>query len=135
MNIENALCDILHFADLIDRVDGWIAWIRNVRRGGTVEIRVERISNLSGGQCGALLKRYHVPIAGRLVSGKFYHFQVRRQQAAWAEYILRRAGAPVATQIDRRNIRWAARHAGPPPAWGAKQTNQPTTKRTTRMAA
>lgn len=119
MNIEDALCDVLHVADLIDRVEGWIGWLKNIRHGGTVEIRVARIGDLSGGQCEQLLKRYHVPIAGRLVSAKFFHFQVRRQQAAWAEYILRRSGAPVATVIDRRNIGWAARHAGPPPAWGA----------------
>lgn len=118
MNVGDFLCNVLYVTDLIDRADGLRAGLANIQHGGTLEIQVERTGPMSGADCERLLKKYRIPIAGRLVSAKHFHFQIRRQQAKWTEYILLRAGAPVARLIEPRNGQWAAGHDGPPPAWG-----------------
>lgn len=47
---------------------------------------------------------------------------INHKQAAWAEYILLRAGVPLVNNlIDPRNRKRAAQHNGAPPAWSGKK--------------
>lgn len=53
---------------------------------------------------------------------------INYKQAAWAEYILLRAGVPLVNKlIDPRNRERAEKHGGAPPAWnkGKKYTESP----------
>ena len=66
------------------------------------------------------LRKRGVAVFGRGVDSKELRFKVKNRQARWAEYNLRRMGAPITSrEVDPRNRAWAARHAPgqPPPAW------------------
>lgn len=108
--------------NLIDRVDGVLAGLFNIRRGGVVELKVSRYGSISGNDCAHILRQYHVPVRGRRVTSDHFIFSVRKQQARWAEYILRRAGASLdGKPVDQRNVRWAAGKHGLPAAWDKKR--------------
>lgn len=66
--------------------------------GGEVgrRIRVPRSCGWSGYEVERLLRRYWIPIWARAVSQEHISFRVKRRQAAWAAYLLRRRGIPVA---------------------------------------
>lgn len=66
----------------------------------------------SGYQCECLLRRYGIAVKDRFARiGRegdpmppYLSFSVARKQAAWAEYILFRAGVPVISEtVDERN--------------------------------
>lgn len=105
----------------IDRGFWLLAALRNVGHGGLREIRVSRYGELSGVDCARMLKRRGVSVHGQRVTSDHFIFSVRRQQAAWAEYILMRAHAGMDGQmVEQRNVGWAAKHKGLPPAWAEK---------------
>ena len=109
--------DLLDAFNLIDRVEGLIMGLFYRDMGRTV--RVLHSEEATGNEYEALLKRYHVVVYGRRATSKYLIFQVKTKQAKWAEYLLLRAGAPVVTTFDHRNVKWAGRHAPGklPPAW------------------
>ena len=63
-------------------------------------------------QMRALLDGYHIATYGRGFNSEEIWVHVPLRQARWAEYILQRAGAPVAmATVDERNAEWAANPA------------------------
>lgn len=76
-------------------------------------------------QMRELLEGYRVATYGRGFNSEEIWVHVKRSQARWAEYILQRAGAPVAmATVDERNAEWAAdpRHNGAlPPRWADRE--------------
>jgi len=102
--------------DLIDRVDELVGDIAHIPRG-FVRISVLREEHRPPIEAERTLARYGVPLWGRGFSGGGFYFTVPKQQAAWAEYLLRRGQWAVLTVVDARNQGWAARHEGLPPAW------------------
>ena len=110
----NAL-DLLDAVNVIDRLGGLIL---SLRHGGAHTFRFDRTTT-TGADVERILRRYKIRVFGRRITSKHAMLSVPSKQAAWAEYLLLRAGAPVVTRFDARNAAWAARHpAGQlPPAW------------------
>jgi hypothetical protein len=83
-----------------------------------------------------LLRRYHITLYGRSLRierhGNIETWirtaYVNHKQAAWAEYILLRAGVALTSPtIDPRNAARAARHTAPPPSWSGNRPAAPAT--------
>jgi hypothetical protein len=111
----------------IARADGLRAGLCNLQNGGMRELRVARQGSLSGADCDRILGKYHVPTHGKRVTSDHFIFVVPKQQAAWAEYILLRAGAALdGKPIEQRNAQWTAGKSGLPPAWadGKRETKR-----------
>lgn len=129
------IADVLDQLNLISTVQGWLwgltSWLpyrrsrkgrkvgRPVIDGGTRTIRVDR-RYTSGAEAEEILRRAHIPIAGRHVSSTDAYFVVRARQAAWAELVLLRAGVELAGShqiINPKNLQYAA-GKGAVPLWG-----------------
>lgn len=108
--------DLLDAANLIDRIHGLLL---TAKHGGSHAFRIDR-SKWTGAEVERLLKRYKIPVFGRRVTTNHAIFLVSHKQAAWAEYVMLRAGiVPDGPLVNPKNAGWAARHAPgqPPPAW------------------
>jgi len=82
-----------------------------------VQIAIKRGGDFSGHDAEMELRRFHIPIWGRNFDEANLYFYVKAEQAAWAEYVLHRAGVEVTSApIDPRNTVWAE-GKGPVPAW------------------
>ncbi len=127
------LLDLPAYFDPIDRIEGVVSTFVNAdwkgaysRAGwiGLVEefvacltshnaptIYIERTSHWRGIDIERLLLRHGVKIWDRGIAGDHLYFCVKRRQARWAEYLLLRAGIPIATaRIDPRNTIYASRY-------------------------
>lgn len=68
-------------------------------------------SAYNGYRVEKLLRRYGIRVWGRRVNGETRSFIVRRKQAVWAEYLLCRAGVPLACELlDPRNAEYPEQH-------------------------
>jgi hypothetical protein len=88
-------------------------------RAGLTELRVDQAEN-PGGAAERILAQYHISVCGRRVRDREHIFSVYTRQAAWAEYVLMRAGIVFAEShkiIAPQNARQAGAHAGAVPAW------------------
>jgi hypothetical protein len=126
--------DLLSHMDLIDRIEGCVStfinadWRGAFERNGVAGLVSEALATLSSGNtwhfsvprdCGwsgvemeRLLKRHGVQIWDRGFTRDTLTFRVKRRQANWAEYLLRRRGIPVVSQpFNPRNDDYARRHA------------------------
>jgi hypothetical protein len=129
--------------DLISRVEGFVSgflnadWHGAFQRAGPVGLINEFAASLTGRNawtfyvprdCGwsgiemeRLLKRHGVKIWDRGFTRDCLTFCVKRRQANWAEYLLRRRGIPVLSQpYNPLNAEYARRHAPgsePPCGW------------------
>ena len=122
MNLD----DILDKFNWSDRIQGFVwsltSWLphRRTRKGrkvgpwridgGTCAIHIDR-EHMTGAEAERILQRAHIPIAGRRITSKEAIFLVRSRQAAWAEYILLRAGitlGPGHKMIDPANVKRTA---------------------------
>jgi hypothetical protein len=73
---------------------------------------VPRNCGWSGIEMERLLRRHGVKIWDRDFTHDCLTFCVKRRQANWAEYLLRRRGIPVVSQpFNPRNAEYARRHA------------------------
>lgn len=137
--------ELLAHMDLIDRVEGLIStfvnadWQGAFERGGLPGLIGETAASLTGRNtwhfyvprdCGwsgvemeRLLRRHGVKIWDRGFTHDCLTFRVKRRQANWAEYLLRRRGIPVVSQpFNRLNDEYAHRHApGSEPPTGRRQ--------------
>jgi hypothetical protein len=81
-------------------------------------------SGFNGYKVEKLLRRYGVRVWGRkIVEGSMRSFIVRERQAVWAEYVMCRAGVPLAGELlDPRNGEYPDRHpdSSMPEPWTAK---------------
>lgn len=116
------MSNVLDFLDMfnwIDRAEWLVMALRYRDLGRTVRIehaQPDKSGKTPAAQTGegyeALLRRYGVVIFGRRVTSKHLIFSVKTKQAKWAEYLLLRAGAPVVSTFDHRNVGWAGKHGG-----------------------
>lgn len=83
-----------------------------------------------------LLRRYHITLYGATLRIERHGASetwirtayINHRQAAWAEYILLRAGiALTSPTIDPHNAARAARYTAPPPSWSGNRPARPTT--------
>jgi hypothetical protein len=132
--------------DVISRVEGFVSgflnadWQGAFQRAGTAGIATELVASLTGynawrfyvpRNCGwngiaieRLLKRHGVKIWDRGFTHDYLTFCVKRRQANWAEYLLRRRGIPVwSLQFNPLNDEYARRHApGSEPSAGKRRS-------------
>jgi hypothetical protein len=86
-------------------------------RPGWVRFALDRRGGWAGWEAERLLLSYGIRVGGRGVDAERLYFCVSPRQARWAEYILQRAGAPLASApVYPGNLR--ARGRGLPPSWG-----------------
>lgn len=104
--------------------------------GGWTRLEFLRNAGWSGYEVEKELKRFSIPIHGRGFTKKTKEYPggtlfcyVKREQARWAEYVLRRARVQVVSVIDVRNEEWADGHDGPVPAWSGRASRMGTAKR------
>lgn len=72
---------------------------------------ISRGAGWSGIQVERLLSRHGVKVWDRGLAGDNLYFCVKKRQVKWAEYVMQRAGAPLASAPhDKRSAGWAARH-------------------------
>lgn len=127
------------------RVDlfGWLDFAAGVQKHGRMRRFEWRDQN--GYAVEALLRRYgihprgwgvHVEVQrdeqGRRWKSYRKWMFINHKQAAWAEYILLRAGVRLeGPLIDGRNRQWAERHAGAPRAWRDQRRRKTAMERVT----
>jgi len=97
--------------------------IHRVIDGPQTMFTVARNAGWSGAEIERELRRLHIGLCGRNFDADHLYFFVKRDQARWAEYVLRRAGVPVLTVIDERNAAWAE-GKGAVPGWDARPARQ-----------
>jgi hypothetical protein len=128
------LLDIVAYFDPINRIEGAVSTFLNAdwrgaytRRGalGVVAefvacvtnhnsptIYISRYQSWRGIDVERLLKRNGVKLWDRGLAGDELYFCVKRRQARWAEYILKRAGVSCRCDMsDPRNSDWGAQFA------------------------
>ena len=98
--------------DLIDPIDGLIG---RLTRGGGVLIEMSSEGDWAGVDAESLLASYGVSVYGREIGDKIVGFMVNPRQAKWADYLLRRAGAPLLSP----NLSGASK-GKMPKAWGVE---------------
>lgn len=132
----NNVLDSIASCDVIEPLT--LAVYQAASGGGWVRLEWDRASGWSGVEVERELRRFSIPVHGRgftpvtkeWPAGTLFCY-VKRGQARWAEYVLRRAGVPVLTVIDARNEVWAE-GKGPVLAWderGKRAATSPTRKR------
>lgn len=77
-------------------------------------------TGITGYQIERLLREYGIPVRGRYADKRRIRISVPKAQAAWAEYVMLRAGIQPLGAVDARNAARAERHApgSLPRAWG-----------------
>jgi hypothetical protein len=140
--------ELLAHLDVISRIEGFVSgflnadWHGAFQRGGLTSLVDECAASLVGRNawrfyvprdCGwsgiemeRLLKRHGVKVWDRGFTRECLTFRVKRRQANWAEYLLRRKGIPVLSRpFNPLNEEYARRHApGSEPPTG-KQRSKP----------
>lgn len=129
MKIDDVIDLAAHF-DPIDRIEGvWFVfrnahWRKAYRKHGVIGIVGEFIAcvfarnvvehefergEMSGADIEAMLSRHGVKIGDRGFGRDNQHlsFVTKKSQARWAEYLMRRYGAPLTSTVDPRNVNWA----------------------------
>jgi hypothetical protein len=111
------LIDALASLNWIDRLDELLG---DIQHGEHHKFFVPRDCGWSGWEMEQLLRRHGVTIWGRGFAPDCLYFSVKRRQANWAEYLLRRRGIPVVSRlVNPKNDEYAERHApgSEPPMW------------------
>ena len=90
------ITDVLGALDLIDRVDEWFG---NARFGPWHKFHIPLDAGCTGWEVEQLLARHGVRIWGRGFTSDSLYFNVKRRQANWAEYLIRRRGIPLSSQL------------------------------------
>jgi hypothetical protein len=81
------------------------------KHGRMYQIEYFITSGRSGYDVELILRQYGIRVWGRQRTDITRSLLVKQSQAAWAEYVLCRAGVPVAGElIDPRNARYAENH-------------------------
>jgi hypothetical protein len=123
--------DLVDAVNLLARVEAVVgALIYNTRRSPNVtgvdalpsahEIRISRYGEWGGQDVARFLRHYGVDVWAVRTTTDHFIMYVKERQANWAEYLLRRRGVLVESDVvNPRNLVYAAEHApgDQPPAW------------------
>lgn len=114
---------LLLIPDIVNPIDGLVGKLRS---GKMYRFTFSTENGHSGIQVERLLRRYGIRICGREMSNpNEIGFLVRHRQAAWAEYLMLRAGVPLTCPVlDRRNILYSQAHTdgSMPTPWNERGT-------------
>lgn len=124
------LAELLDTLNAVDRLDE--LW-GTARYGPLHRFLIPRDSGWSGYLVESFLRRYGIPIWGRGFAQDSLYFSVKRRQANWAEYLLKRRGIPVSSApYNPKNDEYALRHApgDEPPGWRSRPAKSPVGRKT-----
>ncbi len=124
--------------DLMDRLDAWfghwwnrpfwkadnplVAFLENLTWQGHKRFALPRVGETTGYEAEVFLRNHGIYVWGRFFDCANVYFNVKKEQAAWAEYLLEREGiTTVNTPVDSRNQVWAEPFAKAPPGWGSRR--------------
>jgi hypothetical protein len=98
----------LPYIDILSPVDELFA---RMQYGSMHRFSFYTTAAYNGYRVEKLLRRYGIRVWGRRINGEVRSFVVKRKQAVWAEYILCRAGVPLACPLlDPRNAAYPDEH-------------------------
>ena len=135
---SGSVLDGFAMLDIFDRFDSWfghwwnrpfwkadrplVTFLENLTWQGHKRFAIPRAGDVSGYEVEFFLRNHGVYVWGRWFDSDSLYFNVKKEQAAWAEYLLAREGiTTVNAPVDERNETWAARHASAPPGWGSNK--------------
>ena len=98
--------------------------VRTASGGGAWRFAVPRAGGLTGWEIEQMLAQYGVTIWGRWFDDEFLYFNVKEEQANWAEYLLKRRGVQVMTvPYNPLNDLYPQRHppGSMPTPWSEKK--------------
>jgi hypothetical protein len=99
--------NIFEFFSCFDWISPAIAVAETIANGPGHTFYVGLDSGFTGAQCESILKAKGVKVYGRCIANGDAFFQVGVRQAAWAEYLLLQAGAPLKYHLfSERNRRY-----------------------------
>jgi hypothetical protein len=87
---------LFKFAIMFDWISPVLAVIQNVTQGPAHVFAIPKAVGWSGADIERLLGRYGIAAWGKMILNDHFVFSVRQSQARWAEYVLSRAGLPIA---------------------------------------
>ncbi len=98
----------LPYIDIISPIEEIFA---RLQHGRMHRFYYYRTSAYNGYRVEKLLRRYGIRVWGRQINGDRQSFVVKQKQAVWAEYVLCRAGVPLACELlDQRNAEYPDQH-------------------------
>ena len=109
----------LNWASRIDPIKWIDDLLALIRWGPGVKLTWANVSRWPGGKVERILRRYGIRVYRRQysVNGSDYGVHVLRQQAEWAEYLLRRAGCPLTSPLISEGNRSVQPGGAMPKAW------------------
>jgi len=90
------LGQLLKLGMVFDWISPVAALVQNVVNGPSHVFAIPEQAGWRGADIERLLARYGISLWGRMVINGCLVFSVRQAQARWAEYVLQRAGLPIA---------------------------------------
>ncbi|MCG3211058.1 MAG: hypothetical protein FOGNACKC_04695 [Anaerolineae bacterium] len=93
--MADKLDQILTVGSTLDWISPLIGLIQDFTNGPSYNFYVDRLAGYSVNDLTGILKRNGVYVWGDMIAEGMIIFTVRRAQARWADYLLRRAGVPV----------------------------------------
>lgn len=87
---------LLAFGAAFDWISPLWAYIQDFLNGPSHTFLVPHNAGWSGREIEQLLKRHGVQVWGQMVVNGMIMFTVRQAQAQWTQYLLQRAGIPIA---------------------------------------
>ncbi len=132
------LVDSIATLDILDFLDSWFGhwwnrpfwkadrplrvFLENLTWTGHVRFALPRVGEITGREVEVFLRNHGVYIWGRFFDCANVYFNVKKEQAAWAEYLLEREGiTTVNAPVDPRNRVWAEPYDKAPPGWGSNR--------------
>ena len=124
--------------DILHHLDGWfghwwnrpfwkaenplLVFLENLTWQGHKRFALPRVGDTTGYEAEVFLRNHGIYVWGRGFDGDNLYFNVKKEQASWAEYLMEREGITTGNKpVDPRNEAWAKRHDGAPPGWGSNK--------------
>jgi len=97
----------LPYIDVFSPIEALLA---RLQHGKLIKIEFYAASAWNGYRVERILRQYGIPCWGRGMHRDTRSFLVKKRQASWAEYVLGRAGCPLASCYDPKNAEYVAKY-------------------------
>ena len=137
-NLFQMMVEGMAHMDILHRLDAWfghwwnrpfwkakaplVVFLENLTWQGYKRFSFSRKGEYSGWDVERFLREHGVYLWGRGFDSENIYFNVKKEQASWAEYLMKRHGvALTSAPVDPRNVAWAAKYDSAPPGWGTSK--------------
>ena len=137
-NLFQVMMEGMAHMDILHHLDGWFGhwWNRpfwkaeqplrvlleNITWQGYKRFAISRRGEYSGWDVERFLRDHGIYLWGRGFDSENIYFNVKKEQASYAEYMMLRHGvALTSAPVDPRNAAWAAKYDSAPPGWGTNK--------------